>query len=366
MANIRTFRQENRDGKEITRYMLDYVNRSGKRCRERLPVGTTRKDAKQEQLRVEERYELRKRNRYRPIKTLEEAHNWYLASRSRKCKAGHVNLIKQSHRQLLKVFGNIKMSQFDEFDGDRFLQYLLDRSNLSESTFRTYAYYAKLFFDWARMKGQIDFDMIRTSDLPARQPSEYYLTEEQLEMVYDEILATTEPAKRLELLSLFLLLTQLGCRISEVLNAPPKNYDFKKKVIRLALVKKTKRNVKVHSYTMKLLEQLYNQNNDKGKVFLHRSRWYGDEFKAIYKKLDIQYGKKPLHLFRHTFCTLAILNGVKIEDISQFVGHSDTRVTEQNYIHAVAAINSPASHFGERIVTSLSEKTTGYNLRQAS
>ena len=366
MANIRTFRQKTKDGKEITRYMLDYVNRSGKRCRLRLPKGTTRKDAKQEQLRVEERYELKKRNRYRPIKTLEEAHNWYLASRSRKCKAGHVNLIKQSHRQLLKVFGNIKMSQFDEFDGDRFLQYLLDRSNLSESTFRTYAYYAKLFFDWARMKGQIDFDMIRTSDLPTRQPSEYYLTEKQLEMVYDEILATIEPAKRLELLSLFLLLTQLGCRISEVLNAPPKNYDFKKHIIQLALVKKKKRNVIVHSETMKLLEQLYNKNKDKGKVFLYRSRWYGEQFKIIFQELDIPFGRKPLHLLRHTFCTLAIQDGVGIEDISRFVGHSDSKVTYQNYIHVAPVIKSAASEFGDRTVTSLLRRSPDDNMSHAS
>jgi len=258
------------------------------------------------------------------------------------------------------------MSQFDEFDGDRFLQHLLDRGNLSESTFRTYGYYAKIFFDWARMKGQIDFDMIKTSDLPDRQPSVYYLTEEQLEMVYDEILATTEPAKRLELLSLFLLLTQLGCRISEVLNAPPKNYDFKKHIIQLALVKKKKRNVIVHSDTMKLLEQLYNKNKDKGKVFLHRSRWYGEQFKIIFQELDIPFGSKPLHLLRHTFCTLAIQDGVGIEDISRFVGHSDSRITDQNYVHVVPVIKSAASEFGDQTVTSLLNRSADDNMSHAN
>lgn len=93
MANLRNFRQQNKDGKEITRYMLDYVDRSGKRCRERLPNRTTGKDARLAKLRVEEYYEQTKGKRYRPIMTLEEAHNMYSAKHSYKSRAGYANLI---------------------------------------------------------------------------------------------------------------------------------------------------------------------------------------------------------------------------------------------------------------------------------
>ena len=97
MANLRNFRQQNKDGKEITRYMLDYVDRSGNRRRLQLPNGTTGKDASLAKLRVEEYYEQTKGNRYRPIMTLEEAHNRYSSKHSYKSRAGHANLNRQSH-----------------------------------------------------------------------------------------------------------------------------------------------------------------------------------------------------------------------------------------------------------------------------
>jgi integrase len=366
MAKIRKIRRTGKDGKNELRYMLDYKDKSGIRRRKTLPRGTTSSDAKWAKLRVEAFDELTKRNDFNPIMTLEETLAKYYKSQLLSSGFEHANLIRQSHRQLLEAYGNIKMCEFRKFDGEVFQDYLMGKSKWSESTVRTYLCYAKQFFDWARQAGQIDFNIFDTIRMPRRQPSKFYLTEEQVFMTYSEVMQTSDPAKRIELQCLFLLLNQSGCRISEVLNTPPGNYDFKKNLVELAPVKKKQRNAFVHPDTMKLLSQLKSQNADKGVMFRHSSRWYGDQFKAIYQKLDIQYGSKPLHLLRHTFCTLAIEDGVGIEDISKFVGHSDSRVTEQNYVHVVPVIESPASDFGERTVTSLLSRSADDNMSHAS
>jgi len=366
MANIRTFRQKTKDGKEITRYMLDYVDRSGKRRRLRLPKGTTRKDAKLAKLEAELFKELPRRERFRPLMTLEEAHDLYLVITSFDQSDEHKRLILQSQRQLLEMFGNIRMIEFTLLDGTRFQQHLQEKNNLAPSTVRTYCHYAKLFFDWARRNGQIDFNIFDNVRLKRRKPSTAFLTEKELGMVYDEIMNTARQEKRLELQCLCLLLNQCGCRISEVLNTPLNNYDFDNNFIQLAPVKKKLRNVIVHPDTMKLLSQLKSQNADKKVMFRHCSRWYGKQFKAIFQKLGIQYGKKPLHLFRHTFCTLAIQNGANKEDIAMFVGHCDSRVTEQNYIHVVPVVDSSASDFGRRLASSLLNRSPDDKMSNAS
>jgi integrase len=353
MANIRKIRRTGKDGKNELRYMLDYKDKSGIRRRKTLPKGTTLCDAKWAKLRVEAFDELTKRNDFNPIMTLEETLAKYYKNHALSSGLEHANLIRQSHRQLLEVYGNIKMSEFRKFDGEVFLEYLMGKSKWSKSTVRTYLCYAKQFFDWARQAGQIDFNILDTISMPRRQPSKFYLTEEQVFMTYTEVMQTGDPAKRIELQCLFLLLNQSGCRISEVLNTPPKNYDFKKNLVQLALVKKNQRNAFVHPDTMKLLSQLKSQNADKKVMFRHCSRWYGKQFKAIFQKLGIQYGKKPLHLFRHTFCTLAIVNGADLEDVSKFVGHSNSKVTKENYTHVVPVDNSSASRFGHDLASAL-------------
>jgi integrase len=351
MANIRTFRQKTKDGKEITRYMLDYVDRSGNRRRHLLPKGNSRKDAWLEKQSVETFKERPKRNRFNPIMTLEEALYTYLSFK--RSGTEHIGLIEQIKRQLLEVFGNIKMIEFTLLDGARFLQHLQAKKNLAPSSIRTYAYYAKLFFEWARLTRLIDFNIFDNVKLPSRQPSTEFLTEEELESVYDDIMEISNPEKQLELRCLFLLLTQLGCRISEVLNTPLKNYSFKSNIIRLAPAKGKQRITLVTPDTMKLLFQLEAQNADREVMFRHRSRWYGEQFKIIYQKLGIQYGKKPLHLLRHTFCTLAIEQGANLEDVSKYVGHSDSRVTGLNYVHVVPVVDSTASRFAHDLTTSL-------------
>ena len=44
---------------------------------------------------------------------------------------------------------------------------------------------------------------------------------------------------------------------------------------------------------------------------------------------------REAHSLRHTFATMLFENGYSIKKVSELLGHCDTRVTENTYIHII-------------------------------
>jgi site-specific recombinase XerD len=53
--------------------------------------------------------------------------------------------------------------------------------------------------------------------------------------------------------------------------------------------------------------------------------------KAVVKRgnLKATYGNHTLHLFRHTFCTMHLQNGVDIRTLMKWSGHEDLATVQQ-------------------------------------
>ncbi len=69
--------------------------------------------------------------------------------------------------------------------------------------------------------------------------------------------------------------------------------------------------------------------DNKGKLM--RIRHYQTIFEYMLKKLKIP--KKGFHSLRHTFATRAVEMGVEIKTLSELLGHSNTSITLNRYVH---------------------------------
>ena len=54
-------------------------------------------------------------------------------------------------------------------------------------------------------------------------------------------------------------------------------------------------------------------------------------FKRILKDAGIEI--RNFHTLRHTFATNCIENGVDVKALSEFLGHSDVKITLNRYVH---------------------------------
>ena len=176
------------------------------------------------------------------------------------------------------------------------------------------------------------------------------LTQEEIKILYNCIPNTypqyyfkERQAKQYELKLIFALYYGCGLRRNEGYNLQIKDVDFDKKTIFVRQGKGSKdRIVPMNAGVYKELEDyIYNFRN---RLKLNHNRLFLHCPQALYLKLkhlqntcndkDIKAKRLTLHVLRHSIATHLLQNGMSVENIALFLGHSQLDST-QIYTHIV-------------------------------
>jgi integrase/recombinase XerD len=221
-----------------------------------------------------------------------------------------------------------------------FYEYLQNRKHkrkettLSESFINHNIYSLKVFFNWLEQTGQIKYNPI--SNLKFKRPkpnTREPLTQEEIK----ELFAATATSKEIAILHLFY---SCGLRRTEAENMNTADIHFAKNLLYVREGKGAKR--RVIPITEKVKKELENyfvkdRKNQAAKddeaFFLNASlsRIKGDQYNKILKQIlqRTEIGKEiTLHHLRHSIATHLLENGLSIEFVRDFLGHSYLEATQ--------------------------------------
>lgn len=149
----------------------------------------------------------------------------------------------------------------------------------------------------------------------------------------------------------FLLIAKTGLRFGEALGVCPEDFDFEKGKLSInktwdyksqeGKFQPTKnfssnREVVLDQQTTLIFKSYIKNKPEKRPIFIKdRERIFNSTLNdRLYKycnQLDIK--KVSIHSLRHTYASVLLTNGVSVESISRYLGHSDTTVTQKVYLH---------------------------------
>jgi integrase/recombinase XerD len=242
------------------------------------------------------------------------------------------NCIKEFLEVVNKSFKSI--TQQDILD---FYEYLQTRplkrrtGALSEAMINHYVFSLKTFFSWLEQTGQIKYNPISNIKFkrPQGNPREP-LSQKEMQQLFESAITAKETA----ILHLFY---SCGLRRTEAENLNTSDIHFSKNLLYVREGKGAKRRViPINEKVKKELENYY--NNERTRVneeafILNRTneRMRGDSYnralKEILKRTEIQK-EITLHHLRHSIATHLLENGLSIEFVRDFLGHSHLEATQ--------------------------------------
>jgi integrase/recombinase XerD len=243
------------------------------------------------------------------------------------------NCIKEFLRQVAEP--NIKkINQQHILD---FYEYLQTRplkrrtGALSEAMINHYVFSLKTFFSWLEQTGQIKYNPISNIKFkrPQGNPREP-LSQKEIQQLFE----STITAKETAMLHLFY---SCGLRRTEAENLNTSDIHFSKNLLYVREGKGAKRRViPMNEKVKKELESYYTSERTKineEAFILNRTneRMRGDSYnralKEILKRTEIQK-EITLHHLRHSIATHLLENGLSIEFVRDFLGHSHLEATQ--------------------------------------
>ena len=162
---------------------------------------------------------------------------------------------------------------------------------------------------------------------------------------YPKITFAKRQSKQYELRLMFALYYGCGLRLSEGCNLQIKDIDFDKKTVFVEQGKNYKDRI------IPMSENVYKEIQDyvynfRCKLRLNHNRLFFSEKHVLVNRLkcllevcdneNIKAKHATIHLFRHSIATHLLQNGMSIENISLFLGHSSLDTT-QIYTHIVSS-----------------------------
>ena len=136
-----------------------------------------------------------------------------------------------------------------------------------------------------------------------------------------------------------------GARVYEISNIKAESIDLSSGLIRFKGKGNKERYIQISDMqVLKILKEYYKENSDRikqsGYFFINRngSRFSEQSIRIMMKKYSRQAGIErniTPHMFRHSFATYLIEEGVDISCVQQILGHSSIKTT-QIYIHVAA------------------------------
>jgi integrase/recombinase XerD len=152
-----------------------------------------------------------------------------------------------------------------------------------------------------------------------------------------------QEAKHEQLKLIFVLYYACGLRRTEGANLQIKDIDFDKKTIFVRQGKNYKdRIIPINKDIKKALEHyIYNFRNSQkaehNQLFLSTTGTLNHDLQELQRIAQPEQKKATLHILRHSIATHLLQNGMSIENISRFLGHS-TLDSTQIYTHILQNI----------------------------
>lgn len=244
----------------------------------------------------------------------------------------YVHRVKLMLENLCLTYG---INSLDEVEDDMVLNYVENVAlSSSESTTTVTISAIKSFFKLV-VKRQIDLEEYTPSTTRESLPE--YLSFDEVTKIIDYFLAKG----RIDLVVLFTLLWDTGCRVGEILNLTWNDINFDEKCIiirdredfrRKTSSGKTGELVKrISDETVELLKK-YKEVCDTDVLFTFRYEDARYHVKKAMEKLGIRKGRGALHLFRHGRFTFLAKKGFDVVKLQKFTGHKNLKILLK-YIH---------------------------------
>lgn len=196
------------------------------------------------------------------------------------------------------------------------------------------------FVKWASRQGHITPRRLQTDALPYKRPTPHVLTAEEV----IAIIEAAEPFYRAYLLCLY----AMGLRTIEARNLLWKDVDFERETVNMIQKGGTTKSLPLGAAVVSALkaiappEDVLEACEGKMPVFQDQEtaktgipgKAVHDIRKAIARACKLAKVTKRVtpHIFRHSFATHLIDQGVNLRSVQDFLGHSDIRAT-QIYTH---------------------------------
>ncbi len=205
-------------------------------------------------------------------------------------------------------------------------------------TVNSYLATAKAFFKYEIDKGFITKNpMAHIKNLKLeKRPPEFY-TEQELEAFF----AQDMPDDYRDAFTCFLM---TGLRFGECANLEWSDIDFQRCLMRIEAKDgftpksaSSNRVIPIYNHLFQIILRRYEQHPDSRYVFTSQEGCQLRERKTLEKCKEIggKAGIKSrlfIHKFRHTYATYLVLDGEKIQNIKELLGHSSIKETER-YAH---------------------------------
>lgn len=241
---------------------------------------------------------------------------------------------------LLRLLGNIKVSELTKERVQGYLLWLLNKRHYSATHLHTTINALKFYFEQVLGRGREFYELPRPQK-PLKLPSV---------LAASEVARMIQVTKNLKHKALLMTAYAAGLRVSELVRLKIKDIDTQRMVIHIHEGKGGKdRMVTLSQVLLETLRLYYKQykpaeylfEGDDGGVYCTRSAQKvltQAKFKARVNK------KGSIHLLRHSYATHLLETGTDIRYIKELLGHNSLKTTLR-YTHVsikkIAAIQSP-------------------------
>jgi integrase/recombinase XerD len=248
-----------------------------------------------------------------------------------------VNMLPACVKEFLTYTNTAEVRELNQGQIQSFYEYLQNRKHkrkytaLSETFISHNIYALKVFFSWLEQTAQIKYNPISNLKFKRSKPN----TREPLsqnEII--QIFESTITAKETAILHLFY---SCGLRRTEAENINTSDIHFSKNLLYVREGKGAKRRVIPMNGGIKIaLENYYNNEREKisEDIFMFNSnkqRMKGDQYnktlKQILQRTEITK-ETSLHHLRHSIATHLLENGLSIEFVRDFLGHTHLESTQ--------------------------------------
>lgn len=301
------------------------------------------------------------------------AENWMSTIQKNQLKPTSYNRKELTlNKQVYPYIGDIPISQLTHNDIQNMINEL-NSQGLSYSTIKKAYEAISGCIKQYRIKNASVFNPCEGISLPTNKQKETsnitFFNDEQMQMIKDEAVRKYGngcPVYRLG--DAIVLLMYSGMRVGELLALTWNDIDFENKTIAInknAVVVKEKidgidrYNLKTQNSTKtasgkriipmtqnayEALKNIYEINGDKQYVMSSKNnkqitpRNINRMFHSILIQTGIAKSANELcgvHTLRHTFASMLFKNGCDVKVVSELLGHSDTKITENIYIHVI-------------------------------